>query len=160
MRRPPSQNALKPVAPRFWARIRKTRGCWIWTGAKITAGYGTLNVNGKTAYAHRLSWSIHHGRIPGKLFVLHRCDNPACVRPSHLFLGTAKDNAVDMVKKGRNKHGNTEGELNGCAKLTAAEVNDIRAAYGPVTLQYLADKYGVTKSAVWDIVKYRSWANA
>jgi hypothetical protein len=84
-------------AARFWPKVRKDRGCWVWTGATTTTGYGRLS--GQPA--HRLSWEIHHGPIPAGLFVCHRCDNPGCVRPDHLFLGTHEANMADMVAKGR-----------------------------------------------------------
>lgn len=89
---------------RFWARVKKTSTCWLWTGAKIPDGYGSIWVEGKPTAAHRISWEIHHGKIPNGMCVLHDCpggDNPACVNPKHLFLGTKQDNAIDREKKGR-----------------------------------------------------------
>ena len=82
-------------------------GCWNWTESTAPNGYGRMSYNGTTDYAHRLSWNAHFGVIPDGLHVLHRCDNPTCVNPEHLFLGTHQDNMDDMMRKGR--RGNTGG---------------------------------------------------
>ena len=92
------------VAERFWSKVRRTDGCWLWTASVSKAGgYGLLRVNGATRTTHRISWEIAYGPIPVGLSVLHRCDVPACVRPSHLFLGTQQDNLRDMHSKGRGR---------------------------------------------------------
>lgn len=88
---------------RFWAKVQKTEGCWLWVGAKNNSGYGCFRLNKVTHLAHRVSWGIKHSRTSVDLFVCHSCDVPACVNPSHLWLGTARDNARDMHKKMRNK---------------------------------------------------------
>lgn len=90
-----------PAEVRFWKHVAKTEGCWEWTGSTSKKGYGKLNIGGVTKAAHRFSYEIANGPIPEKLFVLHRCDNPPCVRPDHLFTGTNEDNVKDMMKKGR-----------------------------------------------------------
>lgn len=95
----------RSVVDRLWEKVIKGEGCWLWTGAKSEKGYGNIfkkRGNGRTAVmVHRVSYEIHFGEIPEGLFVLHRCDVPACVNPSHLFLGTAQDNVDDMIAKGR-----------------------------------------------------------
>jgi hypothetical protein len=85
----------------FWAKVRRTDGCWEWTGARLHSGYGKLGRKGRTYVAHRFAWELVNGAIPDGLFACHRCDNRLCVRPDHLFLGTQKDNIADMLSKGR-----------------------------------------------------------
>ena len=88
---------------RFWNKVQKgnKNSCWNWLGAKNPKGYGLLGIQYPERRSHRFSWYLHNGKIPKKLFVLHSCDNPSCVNPNHLFLGTAQDNTNDMIKKGR-----------------------------------------------------------
>lgn len=94
-----------PTSERFWRYVKKTKKCWLWIGTRQKPGYGRLGLPGgkRVEYAHRLSWIIHKGPIPVGLKVLHTCDNPPCVRPSHLFLGTHEDNVADMWAKGRQR---------------------------------------------------------
>jgi HNH endonuclease len=90
---------------RFWTYIKKADGCWGWTGKPNGAGYGAMRVNGRTTRAHRVSWVIHNGSIPLGIHVLHRCDNPPCCNPDHLWLGTNADNMADKVRKNRQARG-------------------------------------------------------
>lgn len=150
-----------PLAVRFWSFVNKTDSCWLWTGAH--GAYGLINRHSrtKTLLAHRLSWEIANGPIPEGAFVLHNCpngeDNPLCVRPSHLWLGTPLDNALDMIAKGRSKP--PRGELNGSAKLTWEIVRGIRArhALGGISLGALAAEFHVTTSTIWHIVQKMTW---
>lgn len=89
---------------RFWAKVRKGEGCWAWTGCRNRKGYGRIATWAGAQLAHRVSWTIHFAAIPSGMLVLHRCDNPACVRPDHLFLGTAQDNTDDMMAKERHRY--------------------------------------------------------
>lgn len=84
-------------------KVIKQEGCWNWKGATVRFGYGVIRFRKKHISAHRVSYLLHIGEIPDGLFVLHKCDNPLCTRPDHLFLGTAKDNVHDMINKGRSR---------------------------------------------------------
>ena len=87
---------------RFFEKVEKTEKCWGWLAGTNKDGYGKFKMRGKTLQAHRLSWVIHNGIIPEGMCVLHHCDNPPCVNPAHLFLGTILDNNRDRDAKGRN----------------------------------------------------------
>lgn len=144
----------------FEEKIEKTDGCWIWTGSASTyhgLTYGQMRFNNRTALAHRVSWILHHGEIPPGIMICHKCDNPICVNPSHLFLGTAKDNAVDRETKRRGH--NRANERNARAKLTREQVHEIRTKYKPFKYgsYRLANEYGVCHSTVLKIVKGDLW---
>ena len=152
-------------ATAFWARVERGAGCWFWQGAVMGKGYGHLAVpgdRGTFVRAHRVSWTLTFGSIPAGLWVLHRCDNRRCVRPDHLFLGTALDNNRDASIKGR--HGShlrpelRRGENSGTARLTWADVRDLRrrAADGePATT--LSRRFSVHPDHVRRIVRVLSW---
>jgi HNH endonuclease len=147
-----------PLSTRFWANVRKTHGCWEWTASTTNRGYGRLRRNGSTSdSAHRISWELHFGKIPDGLCVLHDCDNRRCVRPDHLFLGTQLDNVRNMDAK--NRRSRPKGSQNVRAKLTEADVLTIRAchAIGDTTLQVLASRYNVNKTAIWKIIQRKRW---
>lgn len=148
----------KPLSDRFWAKVDK-RGpdeCWPWT-AHAVKGYGRINRGGREGpvLATRVSWELHNGPISDGLNALHRCDNPACVNPNHLFLGTQKDNVADMCAKGRAR-GGTRGEQNGNSKLTADQVRAIRMANEP--RRFVIEKFRISKSQYWNIKTGQQWA--
>jgi hypothetical protein len=123
MAKPPT-----PVTDRFVAKLAKIRGghssCWLWGKNVDKDGYGKIMDGKRPMKAHRISWLVHFGEIPSGLRVCHTCDTPGCVNPGHLFLGTAKDNAIDAAEKGRT----TIGEKNARARLTDDRVSQIRAS--------------------------------
>ena len=86
---------------RFWGKVDKTDGCWLWTAGTNINGYGRLSVNRIAILAHRYSWALHNGEIPKGMCVMHKCDNPPCVNPDHLEMGSQQDNLKDMLSKGR-----------------------------------------------------------
>jgi hypothetical protein len=137
-------------------------GCWVWRASINTNGYGQIRFRGRPAQAHRVSWILHHGEIPGDsnvygtLHVLHRCDRPLCVNPAHLFIGNQSDNAMDAVEKERWHHiGPRIGERHGRARLTEEDVRAIRTSLLPA--RELARRYGISPGAVQHILKRRSW---
>lgn len=143
---------------RIVRRIKPTSNCWLWTGGKNDTGYGTFNVNGKTYRVHRLIYEMHFGIIPIGMWVLHKCDNPPCVNPMHLFLGTCADNNADMVKKGRLV--NPIGIHHGRAKLNNQKVRTIRQlANGGMTMRQIGDKIGVSHGTIADLLRGRTWSH-
>lgn len=147
---PRKRRGRPTVSPeiRFWRFIEKTDGCWLWTGNHDTAGYGRFWFDANTRVpAHRVSYEFHYGPIPEGLFVCHHCDNPPCVNPAHLFLGTAQDNVSDMCAKGRNVP--LAGSSSGRAKLTEQDVIEIRALFADgVSAQNIADKFHISADYV------------
>lgn len=152
-----------PIHDRFWSKVQKGDGCWEWVGTIGANAYGVLAVGRKHVYAHRLSWELHYGPIPDGHWVCHRCDNPRCIRPDHLFLGTHDDNMADMRAKGRSGPKNrpermARGERNGYAKLTAERVIEIRnRREGGETLASLATAFGLSTSHVHRLVNGDGW---
>jgi hypothetical protein len=143
-----------PLADRFWFSVQKSEGCWRWTGSGNGHGYGQITDAGKMMATHRLSWEMHNGPIADGLCVLHHCDNPACVRPDHLFLGTRKDNAIDMVGKGRQ----LRGQANAMSKLEAGDIPLIRRAVAIGFRQKdVAAAYGVDHRTVSQIARGIRW---
>ena len=130
--------------------------CWIAPGCRTAAGYALVSVNGRRSLAHRYAWERSYGPIPPGLFVCHRCDNPPCCNFKHLFLGTQGDNLADMRAKGRQVYGAAHGR----AKLTAAGVVAIRAAYaqGGVRQKDLAATYGVTAGTISKATRRDTWS--
>jgi len=142
---------------RFFSRVvKKKSGCWEWVGHRNGFGYGIILVDYKQKRAHRHSWEIHKGSIPSGLCVLHKCDNPPCVNPDHLFLGTQRENQHDMHSKKRNKQ--PKGEYSGMAVLTNKLVIKIRnmRKLGQ-THRDIAKHIGVSCGAVAAVLSGRTW---
>lgn len=99
----------KSLADRFWPKVQKSDGCWLWIGAKFANGYGEFRIGNRNALAHRVGYELTYGPIPDGLFLCHTCDVRACVRPTHFFLGTARDNGQDASTKGRLATGERNG---------------------------------------------------
>lgn len=152
---------------RFWPRVvPRPWGCWEWAASVGGPGYGQVRVGRRPESTHRLAYELFVGPIPDGLLVCHRCDNRRCVRPSHLFLGTPKQNTDDMIGKGRQRHDGPHspaaGERHGRAKLTREQVDAIRTRYaaGGVTQEQLGHEYGISGAHVCGIVKGRFWPPA
>ena len=136
--------------------IKRTNGCWEWRLCRDKDGYGKTQVFGKYYRAHRVSWELNYGEIPQGLFVCHRCDNPSCVNPEHLFLGTNSENIKDSFAKGRS---NQQGTNNGSSVLTEAQVREIRTRYEneSISQRNLARQYGITQASVSSIITRHNW---
>jgi hypothetical protein len=146
-------------AERFWRTVSKDTDCWIWLGSKREKGYGQFTIYpGRVVLAHRYAWQLTNGPIPPRLNVLHRCDNPPCVNPTHLFLGTIADNNRDMREKGRERKRAPHGSENGHSKLTEDAVRDILMKHADgAALKSLAHSYRVSSTAIWNIVHGHTW---
>jgi hypothetical protein len=148
----------RPWLEKFISSIDKSGECWIWTGFKDAKGYGATNNpqnKHKAAFVHRLAYELWVGEIPKGLWVLHRCDNPSCCNPAHLFAGSNLDNIADMVAKKRN----TRGTKHPKAKLTEQQVREIRRRYvrRVVGVTQLSREFGLSTSTTMAIVKRRIW---
>ncbi len=156
---------------RFWSKVDKSGpvpshvphlgACWVWTAGKYPDGYGNIrHSRGKNASAHRVSRVLSFGELPlsdhgDDLCVLHRCDNRACVRPDHLFIGTKKDNAIDRETKRR--HGDIKGEKHPCARLTEADVRVIRGCSPSETHASLGRRFGISYQSIRAVRLGMTW---
>lgn len=147
---------------RFWSKIRIADGCWEWQAHRSTKGYGRFSLGGYGRYeqAHRFAWILAHGQIPNQLHVLHRCDNPPCCNPEHLFLGTNAENYADRARKGRDGSSFRPGELCRTSKLKWQQVEEIRAlwASGRASKREIGERFGVRASTVHKILVGETWA--
>ena len=161
---------MKSLGERFWENVSKggAGGCWIWTGTIDHKGYGRLRSggrNGKSLLAHRVSLVIAGGPAANNQVVCHKCDNPLCVNPDHLFPGTQKENIRDAINKGRM----AVGRANSRARLVDADVLRIRCMYSKAPrsrggkrkrnglLKEIANRFGISVATVGDIVRGRTW---
>lgn len=162
------------LAERYWRHVVKREGCWEWTGPKNALGYPVINkTSNDKFYGHRVAWELCNGPIPAGMMVCHRCDNPTCTNPEHLFLGTQADNMADMRQKGRahnvaeycRQHpeekaiGNHTGIHNGRAKLVPCVVNEIRHLHNAqgISGRELARRFGIGYTQVGRILRHEQW---
>jgi len=173
MKMPRPRMSLREKLEKYTLRSDQ-ENCWIWIGPKFRYGYGKLdlcvNHKNKTFSAHRCAWENAFGPIPTGLLVCHRCDNPLCVNPDHLFLGTNKENSQDMVLKGRSLKGDKNplrihpelvrrGELIHTSVIKECDVHMIRKMYSKsMSVKEIAYKLGVTKKIVYNVLGGRAWA--
>lgn len=138
--------------------VDEDTGCWEWTGAKHNYGYGQIGVNGRQTGAHRFSYELHHGEIPDGAFICHKCHNPSCVNPDHLYAGDPKSNAEDMVEAGRAPK--PYGTKQGSSALSESEVVDIRERYADGdTVANLANEHEVSMGTLSRVVNGESYPN-
>lgn len=154
-----AETIIDPIA-RFTHRVAKSKRCWLWTGPKDADGYGLMTIktrigDWRTIRAHRFSYEQFVGRIPKGLFVCHRCDRPDCVRPDHLFTGTAKENTADAVRKNRMSHG----AQHWCAKLSESDVRAVRELFdsGRATITQLARRHGMSVVCMRHVLIRETW---
>lgn len=149
---------MPSIAERFWTKVNKSGPvpqhrpdlgpCWVWTSNKLPTGYGLFKIGQTNKVASRIARELEAGPLPDSVKVLHHCDNPSCVRPSHTYLGTQKENAHDRDSRGRN----------GLAKLTAAVVREVRAqAEQGVPQKDLCKQFGVHAPCISAIVNRKTW---
>ena len=150
---------------RFWAKVAKLPGhdvCWEWTGARFPAGYGSFSYKQSNSYAHRVAYEFIYGEIPEGAWVLHHCDHPPCVRPSHLYLGTPSDNAQDRERKGRGNKAPFvgRGQTHRASKVTEDNIVAIRAAWRDgESAQSIAQRFPVGSAQIYRIIKGSSWSH-
>ena len=150
----------KNTAKDFWKYVYKSTDCWYWCGTLSNYGmqYGVARMWDKQHTAHRVAWMLTNGPIQSGICVLHRCDNPICVRPSHLFLGTRSDNHSDMVSKGRASGNTIKGEQHSSSKFMERQIVAIRKdVAGGLPFRTAGKKYGTSGTHVKRIVRREIW---
>ena len=153
----PGHHRRRPLAERFWRSVER-RGpdeCWPWTAYRLRTGYGLIRIRGKQHPATHAAWELHSGKpVPDGMCLLHRCDNPPCVNPRHLRLGTHGENMLEMAAKGRA----SKGEHRPNAKLTARGVQMIRRRLRPgISRGKLAREFGVSRGTIEAIARGDTW---
>lgn len=142
---------MKSIVERFYEKVTVGDGCWEWRGVRVGRsgdGYGQIYMSGKMVYANRVSWIIHRGEIPNGMFVLHDCDNKACVNPDHLHLGTNKQNMIEAAERGFKSK-----------KLNPQKIRNIRKLKGIKSALELSKSYGVGFSTIYDIWRGTTWSH-
>jgi HNH endonuclease len=165
----PEHLQVQTDADRFWSKVKKTNSCWLWIGNHYHGWYGRVRICGRSEGTHRAAWILTYGPVPDGMWVLHKCDNPLCVRPNHLFLGTSKDNVADCVAKDRQFRGKRDnaylwkrGEDHHSHKLIEADVRELRRLWesGEVSNKTaLARRFGVDPSTVRSVLNRTNWAH-
>jgi hypothetical protein len=147
----------QPLESRFWKKVQKGTDCWNWLAHTNNKGYGTFGLNRTMVLAHRLSYELENGPIPKEMCVLHKCDNPRCVKPSHLWLGSKEANNTDMIRKGRDRKAVGMGVAN--SKLTDDTVRKVRDLYktGKYTWRSLAKRFGMSHTPIGKIIREETW---
>lgn len=162
----PTPIVARTTSERFWAKVNKDgptqahmdTPCWVWTASRIGKGYGQFRAAIGGGFAHRYSWECANGPLPEGMIVLHRCDNPLCIRPDHLLAGSYQDNYDDMVNKGRRRQ--CHGERHQSAKLTEDMVQAIRAARRQgASVTTLAATYGVGETTIRNAAAGITWSH-
>lgn len=154
-------NKRIPIEKRFWAKVNKSDGCWIWTGAKSSKGYGFIGSGGsggRMLLAHRVSYEFANGEIPDGMMILHSCDNPSCVNPDHLRVGTCSDNIQEAFDKGRKIPPIFHGEENAKSKLTNDKVRFI-LSNPDLGHKEIADMFGLSPNCVRSVRIGRTWTH-
>ena len=148
---------MKTLEERFLSKINKTETCWLWTKYKNKKGYGQFAVTSNNIQqAHRISYELYYGEFDNNLFVCHKCDNPSCVNPDHLFLGTPQDNMTDKVKKSRQS--NLIGSYNPNHKLIEEDIIEIKnLLLSGMKQKEIAQKYNVDRMTIYYIKYNKTW---
>lgn len=145
---------FKSFVERFEEKFRKSDGCWDWIASKGTFGHGKIFFRGRNIIASRASWILYRGEIPKGMCVCHKCDNPGCVNPEHLFLGTHAENMLDKTRKGRAPSGKAVKS----SKLTDDDVLEIRRLYkNGASCGEIQKKFNVHKGTIWRAATNQSW---
>jgi len=159
----PGESWNDELRRRFWRNVQKGADCWEWTAGLFGNGYGQFRAGARKVRAHRAVYEMECGPIPVGVFVCHHCDNRKCVRPEHLFLGTAADNAHDRDNKGRARAIGTPqpGESNPAAKMKQADVSEIRALHDAgFSQRCIARRFRISQAQVANIIHGRCWRAA
>lgn len=150
-----------PIENKLWDKIKigKDNECWECTANPDRHGYGRIADKGKKIFAHRIAYKLYYGILPDDKDVLHKCDNPPCCNPKHLFLGTHKDNMRECAERGRSKNPVFHYEDHPLAKLDWEKVKDIRSNYRGLSgeQKYYSNKYGVTTAAIRNVLTEKTW---